>query len=315
MAEVLCTITPVISSLVRSSRFAVTSSKVRPCLLAFLAAAAAAAAATTDIGSLTITTRSRAVAPGEIVIVTISSPVPIPAPTVRAFDQQLPALAVNDRTWRVLVGIDIDVATGQHPVTIVSGADRLTHTLTVVPKQFPTRRLTVDDAFVNPPESVQQRIKEESALVQAIWKSSAPDVLWKGPFVRPVPQSANSAFGTRSVFNGQRRGAHGGADFPSPAGTPVMAPNAGRVVLVRNLYFSGNTVIIDHGLGLFSYFAHLSEMTVVEGESVATGATVGKVGATGRVTGPHLHWTVRVGGARVDPVALLALLGDSPGTK
>jgi peptidase M23-like protein len=265
--------------------------------------------------SLTISTRARAVAPGEIVIVTITSTVPISAPLVRAFDRQLPSFAVNDRTWRVLVGIDIDVAPGKHPVTVESGADRVTHTLAVVPKQFPTRRLTVDDAFVNPPASVQERIKEESALVAAIWTSSAPEVLWKGPFVRPVPQSANSAFGTRSVFNGQRRGAHGGADFPSPAGTPVLAPNAGRVVLVRNLYYSGNTVIVDHGLGVFSYFAHLSNMTVTEGATVVTGATVGHVGATGRVTGPHLHWTVRVGGARVDPLALLELLGESSGTK
>ena len=274
-----------------------------------------AAAFGTASASLTISTRSRAVAPGEIVIVTITSPVPIRAPIVRAFDQQLPSFAVNDRTWRVLVGIDIDVAPGKHPVIVESGADRVTHTLAVVSKQFPTRRLTVDDAFVNPPASVQERIKEESALVAAIWTSSAPEVLWKGPFVRPVPQSANSAFGTRSVFNGQRRGAHGGADFPSPAGTPVLAPNAGRVVLVRNLYYSGNTVIVDHGLGVFSYFAHLSDMTVTEGATVATGATVGHVGATGRVTGPHLHWTVRVGGARVDPLALLALLGEPSGAK
>jgi murein DD-endopeptidase MepM/ murein hydrolase activator NlpD len=100
------------------------------------------------------------------------------------------------------------------------------------------------------------------------------------------------------------------ADFLSPAGTPVKAPNTGRVILVRNLYYSGNTVIIDHGLGLFSFFAHLSETSATEGQTVTTGTVVGKVGATGRVTGPHLHWTVRVGGARVDPLSLLALLGE-----
>jgi murein DD-endopeptidase MepM/ murein hydrolase activator NlpD len=272
------------------------------------------AAIGTTAGSLTISARSRAVAPGEIVIVTITSTVPVAAPTVRAFNQPLSPYAVNDRTWRVLVGIDVDVAPGKHPVTVEAGAERLTHTLVVVSKQFPTRRLTVDDAFVNPPEAVQKRIQEESNLVAAIWKSPTSEALWKAPFVRPVPQSANSAFGTRSVFNGQRRNPHAGADFPSPAGTPVKAPNAGRIVLVRNLYFAGNTVIIDHGLGLFSYFAHLSDMTVAEGELVEPGATVGHVGATGRVTGPHLHWMVRVGGARVDPLSLLALLGES-GTK
>lgn len=264
-----------------------------------------------DVGSLTVTTRSRAVAPGEIVILTITSNAPIAALKVRAFGQDLTPFPENDRAWRVLVGIDIDVAPGKHPVTIDAAAERATHMLVVAPKKFPTRRLTVDQAFVDPPESVTERIAEETRLVAAIWKASPPDRLWTGPFVRPVPHPANSAFGTRSVFNGQPRSAHGGADFLSPAGTPVKAPNTGRVVLVRNLYYSGNTVILDHGLGVFSYFAHLSEMAVAEGETVEPGVVVGKVGATGRVTGPHLHWTVRVSGARVDPLALLALLGQS----
>ena len=264
----------------------------------------------TEAGSLTITTRSRAVAPGEIVIVTIASTTPIATPKVRAFEQDLTPFAENDRTWRVLVGIDIETKPGKHLVTIDAGGERRTHPLLVAPKKFPTRRLTVDQAFVDPPESVTQRIADESKLVASLWSASLPERLWTDPFVRPVPHAANSAFGTRSIFNGQPRSPHGGADFLSPAGTPVRAPNAGRVVLVRNLYYSGNTVIVDHGLGVFSYFAHLSEMTVAEGESVTAGVVIGAVGATGRVTGPHLHWTVRVSNARVDPLALLALLGE-----
>jgi murein DD-endopeptidase MepM/ murein hydrolase activator NlpD len=133
--------------------------------------------------------------------------------------------------------------------------------------------------------------------------------LWKGPFVRPVPQPANSAFGTRSVFNGLPRNAHGGADFLSPAGTPILAPNAGRIVVARALYFSGNTVVIDHGLGVFSMLAHLSAFDVHEGDRVVAGDRVGRVGATGRVTGPHLHWAVRANGARVDPLSVLDVLG------
>jgi murein DD-endopeptidase MepM/ murein hydrolase activator NlpD len=127
--------------------------------------------------------------------------------------------------------------------------------------------------------------------------------------VRPVPGEANSAFGTRSIFNGKPRNAHGGADFLSPGGTPIQAPNAGRIVLARNLYFSGNTVVIDHGLGLFSMLAHLSVIAAHEGDRVTAGQVIGKVGATGRVTGPHLHWAVRASGARVDPLAVLGLLG------
>jgi len=126
-----------------------------------------------------------------------------------------------------------------------------------------------------------------------------------------VPGEANSGFGTRSIFNGEPRSAHSGADFLSGTGTPVKAPNAGRIVAARDLYFTGNTVIIDHGMGLFSMLAHLSRLDVREDEVVTAGQVVGAVGATGRVTGPHLHWALRAGGARVDPVSLLALLGES----
>src|SRR5439155_1702388 len=121
---------------------------------------------------------------------------------------------------------------------------------------------------------------------------------------------ANSGFGTRSIFNGRQRSAHGGTDFLSRQGTPVRSPNAGLVVAARDLYFTGNTVIIDHGLGLFSLLAHLSRLVVQEGDTVAAGQVVGLVGATGRVTGPHLHWAVKVSGARVDPLSVLAVAGE-----
>jgi len=126
-----------------------------------------------------------------------------------------------------------------------------------------------------------------------------------------VPGAANSVFGTRSIYNGEPRSPHSGADFQGAPGTPVKAPNSGRVVLAGDLYFTGNTVVIDHGAGLFSLFAHLRAINVHEGDSVTTGAVLGELGATGRVTGPHLHWAVRITGARVDPLSLLALLGDS----
>ncbi|HXG55749.1 MAG TPA: M23 family metallopeptidase, partial [Vicinamibacterales bacterium] len=157
--------------------------------------------------------------------------------------------------------------------------------------------------------SEQPRIAREAALLSSTWNSSSANRLWTTPFVRPVPHEANSAFGTRSVFNGTPRNSHGGADFLSPAGTPIHAPNAGRIVVARSLYFSGNAVIIDHGLGVFSMLAHLSRIDVQEGDVVTSGQLVGLVGATGRVTGAHLHWAVRAGDARVDPLSLLAVLG------
>jgi murein DD-endopeptidase MepM/ murein hydrolase activator NlpD len=211
--------------------------------------------------------------------------------------------------WRALLGIDLDVKPGTYPISIDAGTHHTTKHLIVQPKTFGTRRLTVNPDFVTPPPSAAERIAREAELMATAWRSSPPRPLWSGAFERPVHEAANSAFGTRSIFNGVPRNAHGGADFLSPAGTPVKAPNAGRVAIARDLYYSGNTVVLDHGAGLFSMLAHLSALDVAEGEQIDRGALVGRVGATGRVTGAHLHWAVRLNDARVDPLSLLAVLG------
>jgi murein DD-endopeptidase MepM/ murein hydrolase activator NlpD len=259
-----------------------------------------------------ISVRARSTRPGEAVVVMIVPPSPTESIRVRAFDRDVPAYLDGD-IWRAIVGIDLDVKPGVYRITVESGSGvnviSGSYDLTVVDRVFRTRRLTVNEAFVTPPASEEPRIEREAALLAQTWESSSPTRLWSAPFIRPVLHSANSAFGSRSVFNGKPRNAHGGADFLSPAGTPIKAPNAGRIAVARNLYFSGNTVIIDHGLGVFSMLAHLSRIDVQEGESVKAGALVGVVGATGRVTGAHLHWAVRVGDARVDPLSLLAVAG------
>jgi murein DD-endopeptidase MepM/ murein hydrolase activator NlpD len=251
---------------------------------------------------------------GELVVLTVTTAEPAGAVHVRAFDRDWPAFAVDERTWRVLIGIDLDVSPGEHVASVRvdsrAGVQRQTQTMVVAPKEFRTRTLTVDEAFVNPPEDVQARIAAEAQELGRLWRSSAVRPLWTGALVRPVPHEANSAFGSRSVFNGVARSPHSGADFASPAGTPVRAPGAGRVRIARDLYFTGGTVVIDHGAGLVSLFAHLSAMDVAPDATVAAGDVVGRVGATGRVTGAHLHWTVRVSGARVDPLSVLHVLGD-----
>ncbi|HUF46759.1 MAG TPA: peptidoglycan DD-metalloendopeptidase family protein [Vicinamibacterales bacterium] len=262
---------------------------------------------------VTVTVDARALAPGELVVLTIATHEPAGAVHVRAFDQDWPAFAVDDRTWRAIVGIDLDVAPGEHRVGVRvdsrSGPERRTETLSVEPRTFRTRTLTVDPAFVNPPEQVQARIAAEATELDRLWRSSNPAPYWTGAFVRPVPHEANSAFGTRSIFNGQARSPHGGADFLSPAGTPVASPGAGRVLLARDRYYTGGSVVIDHGAGLISLFAHLSSIDVAPGDLIEAGQPVGKVGATGRVTGAHLHWTLRASGTRVDPLSLLHVLG------
>jgi peptidase M23-like protein len=261
--------------------------------------------------AITVAQTARAVQPGELVVLTITTSRTTTPISVRAFDRDWPAFEDDPHTWRVLIGIDLGTTAGEHPVTITSGTDRLTHMLTVRRHAFPTRRLTVDPDLVNPPPEARERIQQETRHLSEIWGSSSHERLWSGAFVEPVPDPANSAFGTLSIYNGQPRSPHSGADFLSPSGRPVKAPNAGRVLLAESLYFTGNTVIIDHGLGLFSLFAHLSEIDVKTGDRVTTGDVVGKVGATGRVTGPHLHWTVRANGARVDPLSVLYVLGPA----
>jgi murein DD-endopeptidase MepM/ murein hydrolase activator NlpD len=265
--------------------------------------------------TLIITAAARSIQPGELVVLTITARGALDSVRLSAFGTDIPAFRLDARRWRALVGVDLDAKVETHVVTIAARAGdeqvSVTYQLKVRPKTFRTRHLKVDEAFVNPPPAMQERIDRESRELAETWTRSAADRLWSLPFARPVAEDANSAFGTRSVFNGTPRSPHGGADFPSPAGTPVHAPNAGRVVIARELYYSGNTVVIDHGLGVFSTLAHFSEIAVREGDIVTRGQVVGRVGATGRVTGPHLHWAVRVNGARVDPVSVLAVLGDS----
>jgi len=263
--------------------------------------------------AIQIATAARAVQPGEPVVFTVTAPTPIETLRARAFGRNLPAFRLDDRTWQAILGIDLDVAPARYPVSFDARVDGLdvesTTTLTVLKKTFATRNLRVAEAFVNPPEAMVKRILSEAAELEHLWEDSAPSRLWSTPFVRPVPDRANGIFGTRTIFNGEPRQPHGGADFLSPAGTPIHAPNAGRVVLAKELYFTGNTVVIDHGLGVFSLLAHMSVIDVKVGETVTADQLVGKVGATGRVTGPHLHWAVRIGSARVDPLAVLAILG------
>jgi murein DD-endopeptidase MepM/ murein hydrolase activator NlpD len=249
--------------------------------------------------------------PGSVVLLTVESDEPVPVLRARAFGRELAPFPRDERTWQVLVGIDLDVKPGPHAVEIETGgpATRVIHALTISPRRFPTRTLKVDPDLVNPPPEEMERIAREAEQLRRLWAAPAGAKHWEGPFVRPVPDAANSSFGTRSIYNGEARSPHGGTDFLSPTGRPIHAPNAGRVVLSAPLYFTGGTVVIDHGLGLFSLFAHMSSIAVHEGDAVKTGDLVGEVGATGRVTGPHLHWAVRLGGARVDPLSLLAALG------
>ncbi len=269
---------------------------------------------------VSVSHQARSIQPGEVVELVVSATRSVVSVQATAFDQLILLYPSFDQmVWRGLIGVDLDVEVREHfvSVTVITTDDAPMHVrypLTVVPKQFATRQLTVAPQYVNPTPEALARIQQEAARTTTIFETQTPQRFWRGSFLAPVPGKATSSFGRRSVFNGQPRSPHSGADFRAIEGTPVTAPNRGRVVLRSDLYFSGNCVILDHGLGLYSFFAHLSGFAVAEGDLVDAGDVVGYVGATGRVTGPHLHWTVRLNTARVDPLSLMEVLFDDSTT-
>jgi murein DD-endopeptidase MepM/ murein hydrolase activator NlpD len=187
----------------------------------------------------------------------------------------------------------------------VEGKPAVQQHIHVVQKKYPVQELKVERAYVEPPPEVQVRIAEEARRTRAILGSFSLRRQWSLPMQRPVPGEISSAFGLRRVFNGQPRSRHKGLDLRGAAGTPVQAMADGTVALAEELYFSGNVVYLDHGLGLFSMYAHLSAIDVRPGQQVSGGQTLGKVGSTGRATGPHLHLGCYALGTAVDPTPLM----------
>lgn len=287
-------------------------------VLLVAAATSVRVGATPEALTVTASVSSNALPPGGVVIAVVHGSEAMRAVEGYAFGRPVRFWTDADpTTWFGLVPAGLDARPGPYTVTISgtgpAGTGSSSISVRVEPKRFETRRLKVDPQFVNPPTSEGERIAREARQMAALFAQISPDRLWRGPFEMPVPGQPTSSFGRLTVLNGESRGRHQGADFRAATGTPVHAPNAGRVVLAADLYFSGNTVIIDHGLGMFSLFAHFSHLGVHTGEMVSRGQVLGESGATGRVTGPHLHWALRLGEASVDPLAVVeavAALGE-----
>lgn len=184
-------------------------------------------------------------------------------------------------------------------------APRTAHRIAFFDKDRPVQKLNVDKKFVDPPADEMARIKADRELVRQALAQRLPERQWVLPLVRPVPGDVSSFYGLKRVFNGQPRGVHKGLDLRGPQGQQVIACADGQVVLTGNLYFSGNVVYINHGEGVFTAYLHLSEIVVQNGDRVRKGQVVGLVGATGRVTGPHLHLSLLVQGESVDPQPFL----------
>jgi murein DD-endopeptidase MepM/ murein hydrolase activator NlpD len=215
---------------------------------------------------------------------------------------------------KALLGVDLEKAAGKYEFTVAvklrSGESVSCRVMVDVKEgHFATENLTVKKQFVEPNPEQEARAVEETKRLREIYDRVTPERLWDGPFRMPlVGDFKGSNFGKRRVLNGHPGSPHGGVDFPAPTGTPVHAAQKGRVVLAEELFFSGNTVIVDHGLGIYTFYCHFSEIDAKVGDEVVAGTVLGKVGATGRVTGPHLHWGLQVEHARVNALEILKVL-------
>jgi murein DD-endopeptidase MepM/ murein hydrolase activator NlpD len=219
--------------------------------------------------------------------------------------------APSDGALHALLGVDLEMAPGQKNWKLSwTGADGnaagCSVPVTVRAGKFPTERLQVEKQYVQPDPEQLKRVEEEQKKMQAVYDTVTPETLWKGKFQVPLKNATTGGnFGRRRILNGEARSPHAGVDFPAAVGTPVFAAQAGKVVVAEIMYYPGNTVVIDHGFGIHTLYAHLSEIEVHEGDSVEAGAEIGKVGATGRVTGPHLHWGLTINHARVNALQIV----------
>lgn len=215
--------------------------------------------------------------------------------------------------WAALAGFDLETRPGSQEwrvAALVSGRPALTAQgqLKLRARAFPVQRLSLPKKMVDLDPEVERRAETEGAELRTLYRTITPVRLWRGRFTRPVAVGGpGSGFGARRIINGQRRAPHGGIDYTAPRGAAVVAANDGRVALVADYFFPGRLVVIDHGLGLYTLYFHLDDVRVADGEPVNRGQPIGAVGATGRATGPHLHFGAQLGAARIDPLALLGL--------
>ncbi|MEG1343078.1 MAG: peptidoglycan DD-metalloendopeptidase family protein [Pseudomonas sp.] len=237
--------------------------------------------------------------PGGVAVINLGPAVQ--APSAR-FDGK-PVLVVREQdNWLAIVGLPLTQKPGQ--VKLTQGARTLT--FNVGSKKYPEQRITLKNKRqVNPDPADLKRIDAELAEQIKAYRSFSPALPSNLILDKPVNGPLSSKFGVRRFFNGEERNPHAGLDFAVPAGTPIKTPANGKVILVGNYFFNGNTVFVDHGQGFISMFCHMSKIDVKPGQQLSRGAVVGRVGATGRATGPHMHWNVSLNDARVDPAIFI----------
>ena len=223
-----------------------------------------------------------------------------------------PANPVNYRFG--LIGIPFRNAPGPSKLTLkwtnAAGEHIGTMPFEIVAGKYRTDVLEVDPERVHPSKKNIMRSEKEARQVKKAYADGSISGLWEGDFQLPMASEITSAFGNKRVFNGQLKSYHNGVDFRAPPGTPVFAANSGVVKMAQNLFYSGNVVIVDHGNFIFTIYAHLSKIEVRAGQQIEKGQQLGLTGASGRVSGPHLHWGVKVNGAAVNPIQFIKVMAS-----
>jgi hypothetical protein len=245
-----------------------------------------------------------AAVPGGVVTFKLTGS-PEAVPTASFNGKPVMVVRQND-SWLAILGLGLSIEPGDYHVDVKQGGDDQKLPFKVADKKYSVQQLKVPPGQVNLSPENEARAAAESEKVRAAlngFSASAPATL---RLTQPVPGRRSSSFGLRRMFNGESRNPHSGMDIAAPTGTPIKAPLDGRVVDVGNYFFNGNNVIVDHGQGLLTMYCHLSKIRVEVGQPLKRGEVLGDVGATGRVTGPHLHWGVTLNGVMVDPALFLA---------
>jgi len=242
--------------------------------------------------------------PGDIMVVTVKG---VDRPVEGTFKGRKIYFNPAKESAKAIVGIDLLSEPGDYDLAITLSGTVFTRTVTVKKKKYPLETLTLPKDMVELTPENEARVEREAKKMAVLWPIDSLRV-WAGDFINPLPgKKLGSPFGLRRIINHIPKSPHTGVDVHANEGDPILAPNDGVVVLVDNEFYSGNSVVLDHGQGIYTMFFHMSKANVTYGQAVMKGDVIGFVGATGRATGPHLHWGARVEGARVDPMELIHL--------
>jgi murein DD-endopeptidase MepM/ murein hydrolase activator NlpD len=241
--------------------------------------------------------------PGDIMIVTVKGAA---GPLEGKFADKKIYFNHSKDSLKAVVGIDLFTKPGAYNLDIFENGTVLSRVVTVIKKKYPVQRLTLPKDMVELSPENEARVEREQKEIAALWPNET-ERDWHGDFVNPRPGKIVTKFGVRRILNKIPKSPHSGVDVEAEEGEEVRAPNNGIAVLTDTLFYSGNSIFLDHGQGIYTMFFHLSKILVQPGQAVKKGDVIGLVGSTGRSTGAHLHWGVRMQGARVDPLELIHL--------